>query len=213
MVLNLERVLVIEDDTALRTAVVRIIGGWGDAELIEAGTAAEARELLAGSAPPDLMIMDVRLPDHSAFNVLEAAAELSPAPVIVAMSGKASPHEAFRLREHGVRAYLSKPFSAQELADTIETARNATPNLEPLITASVGRVPMRELQKEVRRVMLKEALAQTEGSRSGTARLLHVTRQAVQQMLRSEEEPPSDAPPPPHPKPRSPTAPPALAVS
>lgn len=195
MLAKLERVLVIEDDVALRTAIVRIIGGWGDAELVEAGTAAEARKILAESPRPDLIIIDVWLQDDTAFGVLDAAAELSPAPLIVAMSGKASPDEAFRLAQLGVRAYLHKPFSAQELADTVETARNESPNLEPLITASVGRVPMRELQREVRRVMVKEALAQTEGSRSGAARLLNVTRQAVQQILRSEKEPPDGSPP------------------
>ena len=104
------------------------------------------------------------------------------------MSGKASPDEAFRLAQAGVRAYLPKPFSIQELASTVETACSEAPDLEPMITAWVGRVPMRELQRKVRRVMLKEALAQTEGSRSGAARLLHVTRQAVQQMVRSKDE-------------------------
>jgi len=181
-----ERVLVVEDDAALRTAIVRAVQGWGDAELMEAGTAAEARRQLAAVPPPDLVIIDVRLPDASAFSVLDSASELSPAPIMVAMSGKASPDEAFRLAQRGVRAYLEKPFSIQELTDSVEAARNEAPNLEPLITASVGRVPMRELQSEVRRVMVKEALAQTEGSRSGAARLLHVTRQAVQQILRSE---------------------------
>ncbi len=195
MVHDLERVLVIEDDAALRAAIVRTVRGWGASQLFEAGTAAEAREQLAAVPPPDLVIIDVRLPDDSAFNVLDSAADLSPAPVIVAMSGKASPDEAFRLAQLGVRAYLAKPFSIQELADSVEAARNNAPNLEPLITASVGRVPMRELQNEVRRVMVKEALAQTEGSRSGAARLLHVTRQAVQQILRSAKQAPDTTEP------------------
>jgi DNA-binding transcriptional LysR family regulator len=47
---------------------------------------------------------------------------------------------------------------------------------------------MRELQTEVRRVMVEQALAKAEGSRSGAARLLSVSRQAVQQMVREREE-------------------------
>ncbi len=182
-----KRVLVIEDDVALRAAIVRALGPWGHAELLEAGTAVGACKLLASPPPPDLIITDVRLPDDSVFRILEAVRETSPAPLIVAISGKASADEAFRLGQSGVRAYLPKPFSREGLTGAIERACNDAPSLEPLITASVGRVPMRELQGEVRRVMVKEALARTNGSRSGAARLLHVTRQAVQQIVRTEE--------------------------
>jgi len=194
-----QRVLVIEDDATLRAAIVRSLGAWGDAELLEAGTAAGACKLLAAPPFPDLIITDVRLPDESVFHVLDAVRETSPAPLIVAISGMASADEAFRLGQSGVRAYLPKPFSSEELAGAIERACNDAPSLEPLITASVGCIPMRQLQDQVRQVMVKEALARTKGSRSGAARLLQVTRQAVQQIVRSEkraETPPSDGPSP-----------------
>lgn len=186
MLRPIDRALLIEDDAALRTAIARILTAWGEVQISEAGTAAEAKELLSRPPPPDLMIIDVRLPDDSAFGILDIAAKLSPAPIVVAMSGKASPDEAFRLAQRGARKYLHKPFSIQELTSTVEAARRDAPAIEPIISAWVGRVPMRDLQREVRRVMVTEALALTEGSRSGAARLLHVTRQAVQQMLRPD---------------------------
>ena len=46
---------------------------------------------------------------------------------------------------------------------------------------------MREMQRSVRRVMVKEALAQADGNRSGAARLLEVSRQAVQQIVRDQD--------------------------
>ena len=193
MLRPVERALVIEDDLSLRAAIVRILEGSGDVTISEAGTASEAKRLLVEAPPPQLVIVDVRLPDETAFGILDVATQLSPAPIIVAMSGKASPDEAFQLAQRGVRKYLRKPFSIEELRETIEAARRETPEIQPIISAWVGRVPMRELQQEVRRVMVTEALARTEGSRSGAARLLHVTRQAVQQMLRSE----GSIPPPP----------------
>ena len=183
---TLERALVVEDDVALRTAISRILTGWKNVTVSEAGTAAEARQLLADLPPPDLVVIDVRLPDESAFAIVEIVSQLSPAPIVVAMSGKASPDEAFRLGQRGVRKYLPKPFSIDEFKSAVEEARSEAPDIEPIISAWVGRIPMRELQREVRRVMVKEALALTEGSRSGAARLLHVTRQAVQQILRSD---------------------------
>ena len=192
MLRKFQRAVVIEDEDALRGAIARIVGDWGT-QVLEAGSAAAARALLAVRPPPDLVILDVRLPDDTAFGVLDAIAGLSPAPVVVAISGKASPDEAFRLAQRGVRAYLPKPFSIDELESSVELAVREAPDLGAAVTARVGRVPMRELQREVRRVMVNEALALTEGSLSGAARLLHVTRQAVQQILRRDEH--ADRPP------------------
>lgn len=182
MIRKLERVLIIEDDADLRSALARVLASWG-AEVSEAGTASEARALLAGP-PPSLLIVDVRLPDQTAFEVLDLAARRSPAPMVIAMSGKASPGEAFLLAQKGVRAFLAKPVSIGQLEEAVRVAMGEAPVLEPLITASVGHVPLREVQREVRRVMVTEALARTDGSRSGAARLLRVSRQALQQILR-----------------------------
>jgi DNA-binding NtrC family response regulator len=188
MLAGIRRAVVIEDEEALAQAIARIVSAWG-AEVSTAASAAEAKRMLAKPPPPDLILIDVRLPDDSAFGVLEVAAQLSPRPLTVAMSGKASPDEAFRLAQQGVHAYLAKPFSIESLAETVARARVDPPALDPLIAAQVGRVSMLELQSELRRVMLREALARSEGSRTGAARLLRVTRQAVQQMLRRGTRP------------------------
>ena len=182
-----QSVLIVEDDAALRGALVRGLRAWTEADVAEASTAAAACTRLAERPTPDLVVIDVRLPDAPVFDVLDAARDLSPTPVVVAMSGKASPDEAFRLAQCGVRAYLPKPFSIEDMAAAVASAGSQAPDLAPLISASVGHVPLRELQCEVRRVMVREALAKTEGSRSAAARLLRVTRQAVQQMVRSDE--------------------------
>jgi two-component system response regulator RegA len=178
---RIERVLVVEDDAALRAAVAEAARGWGH-QVLEAGTASEAKQML--SPPPDLIIIDVRLPDEPAFAVLEAAARKWPVPIVVAMSGQASPEESFRLAQMGVRTYLAKPFTAEELGAAVETASRDTPLLGPVVTGFVGRVPLRELQDKVRDAMVRQALALAGGSRSGAARLLSISRQAVQQMLR-----------------------------
>ena len=180
---KLERVVIVEDDATLRRAIARMMRSRG-AQVSEAGTAAEAKSLLSEPPPPDLLIIDVHLPDETAFEVLDFSSRISPAPIGIAMSGKASPEEAFRLAQLGVRAYLAKPLTAQELESALEAALHEPPHLEPLIPGCVGHVPMRELQRRVRSVMVKEALARTEGSRSGAARLLDVSRQAIQQILR-----------------------------
>jgi DNA-binding NtrC family response regulator len=181
---KLKRVLVVDDNVPLRGAIARLAASWG-AEVCEAGTAEEAIALLTPT--PDLIIVDVCLPDRPAFAVLEAAEGLMPEPVKIAISGQASPEEAFRLAQLGVRRYVAKPFTLADITEAVDCALREPPELDPLITACVGQLPMREVQGRVRNVMVQQALALTEGSRSGAARLLDVSRQAVQQMLRPRQ--------------------------
>ena len=183
--LQVERVLIVEDNIALLKAIARHVASWG-AEAFEARTCAEASELLAHG--PDVLISDIRLPDGSGFEVLEEASRTRPKPLLVAISGEASTEEAFRLGQIGVRAYLEKPLSLAALTEAVSMALREAPELQGLISDCVGRVPMRELQGQMRHVMLDQALALSDGSRSGAARLLDVSRQAVQQLLRSESK-------------------------
>ena len=176
------RVLIVEDNVPLRTAIAALLRDSG-AEVLEAGTEQDAMPLL--DPPPDLIICDVYLPDGSALKILETALHLSPEPVKIAISGLASADEAFQLAKLGVLAYLAKPFSLDELSETIQRVLEAPPDIDTMLRASVGQVPMRELQQRVRKVMVGQALALTRGSRSGAARLLDVSRQAIQQITRS----------------------------
>jgi two-component system, response regulator RegA len=176
-----QRVLIVEDHKPLRQAIARAGRGWG-AEVLEAGTVQEGRELLARM--PDLVIVDVALPDGQALPIVEEAVRMRPAAAVVAMSGQASAEEAFQLARSGARRYLRKPISLEELTRSVEEALADRPDLGALVAAHVGNTPLREVQGEVRRVMIEQALAKAGNSRSGAARLLDLTRQAVQQIVR-----------------------------
>ena len=176
-----ERVLIVEDHKPLRQAIARAARGWG-AEVLEAGTVQEAQELL--ERVPDVVIVDVALPDGQAQPIVEAAVRMRPAPAVIAMSGQASAEEAFQLARSGARRYLRKPISLEELTRSVEEALGDRPNLDAFVAAHVGNTPLRQVQGEVRRVMIEQALAKAHNSRSGAARLLDLTRQAVQQIVR-----------------------------
>lgn len=182
---QVKRALVVEDDASTREAVTRILQRC-EVEVVQAATAGEGKAALEQGPPPDVILTDVRLPDAPVESVLEAACALAPAPVIVAMSGVATAEESFRLNRFGVREYLQKPFGAEDLARAIREACAEAPRVETFVAAQVGHVGMRDLQKQVRDAMVREALARSDGSRSAAARLLHVTRQAIQQIVRSQ---------------------------
>ena len=179
------RVLIVEDHKPLRQALARAARGWG-AEVLEAGSIREASARLAQQ--PDLVIVDVALPDGNARPIVEQAVKMRPAPAVIAMSGQASAEEAFELARLGARRYLPKPISLEDLTRSVEEALGDRPDLSPLVVAHVGNTPMRQLLDEVRGVMVDEALAREHGSRSGAARMLGVSRQAVQQAVRLLEQ-------------------------
>jgi len=178
---GIRRVLIVEDNVDLRRAIARTLAA-ADAVVVEVGTAAAAIEAL--TPVPDLVIADVSLPDGSALPVLEAMRSLSPEPLKIAISGTASAEEAFQLAQLGVLEYLPKPFALRELREAIDRVLRVPPALDSQLKASVGQVSLREMRGHVRRVMVEHALALSSGSRTGAARLLGLSRQAVQQIER-----------------------------
>jgi DNA-binding NtrC family response regulator len=71
------------------------------------------------------------------------------------------------------------------LSAAIHDALEVAPDLRPALKQLVGHKPLAEVETEVRAVMLEEALSRTGGSRRGAARLLSMSRQLVQYVLRS----------------------------
>jgi DNA-binding response OmpR family regulator len=181
------RALVVEDDDVLGRAIVRALEEWGNTVV---WTTTLAEGLAVAESGPDIVILDVGLPDGSGVTLAERLSQRRPAPIMIAMSGRASASEAFALGALGVRGYLSKPVSFSELVATIDSILERAPDLSPLLVASVGRRKFQDVQEQVRRTMTEQALALANGNRTEAARLLGVTRQAVQQLIRNLEIPP-----------------------
>ena len=179
---DVQRVLVVEDNETLRSAVCRALR-TDERVIEEASTCAEAIAALKHGC--DLLLLDVRLPDGSGVRVAEAAATTSPSPLIVVVSGEASAEEAFRLAQLGAVQFLSKPFSLDELLAAVELVRVARVKLEPIVRSYVGKRDLRDVQEDVRRAMVEQALALAKGNRTVAARLLRVTRQAIQKIIRT----------------------------
>lgn len=177
----LDVVLIVEDDPLVRRTLVRLLGPRAQ-KLRETGRVDHALRILREEEKISLILLDVRLGDQSAVTVAAAAARKVPAPAVVAVSGSATPEEAFELAQHGVRAYVPKAQLALKLDRIIRLARRAPP-LEPVLKAQVGARPWKEAQDAVREVMLDQALAMEEGSQARAARRLGMTRQAIHEIV------------------------------
>jgi two-component system, response regulator RegA len=179
-------VLVVEDNQALADALVGVMGREVEA-VHSAGTLAAARDVLSHVAV-DALVLDVCLPDGQALELLEELAQRRPFPHVVAISGAALPTDAFLLAQHGVRAFVPKPIDFDRFLAVWRATLAAAPPLEPFVRGSVGHVPLAQLETSVRDAMVTEALAQAGGSRRGAARLLSISRQLLQHIVRGRGE-------------------------
>lgn len=107
------RVLVVEDDASLGAGLIAVLAAEGH-ELRWAQTAVEARRLLAQSVP-DLVLLDLGLPDDDGLNLcLEIREQRLPISIVV-LTAHAQESEAVRALDGGADDFVLKPFRPVEL--------------------------------------------------------------------------------------------------
>ncbi|HEX3488970.1 MAG TPA: ATP-binding protein [Streptosporangiaceae bacterium] len=116
-------VLYIDDNPANVEVVSRLLKSWPQARLTSAATGRAGIER-AASDVPDVILLDLHLPDMSGESVL---AELKAEPVtaaipVVMLSADATPGTIRRLLARGARAYLTKPLDLAEVAEQLRSA-------------------------------------------------------------------------------------------
>jgi two-component system KDP operon response regulator KdpE len=117
---QLQRILVVEDDKGLRltlTATLRAEGYFAD----EAGSVMTGRERFA-AAKPDLIILDLGLPDADGLDLLaelRRAGDFTPIIVLTARGDETSKVKALDL---GADDYITKPFGVPELLARVRSA-------------------------------------------------------------------------------------------
>jgi DNA-binding response OmpR family regulator len=112
------RVLIIEDDEALRLIVSRHLRSEGY-DVAEADSAEHAVRSLGEGLRPAVVILDLNLPGDTGWDLLRgtALADAGSPPVIITSATTVSPK---RLAEFGCAGYLPKPFPLDTLVATIE---------------------------------------------------------------------------------------------
>jgi two-component system response regulator RegX3 len=109
-------ILMVEDEESITVPLAEALAREGfDTEV--AGTAAEALEL-AGSVAPDLVLLDVMLPDGSGYDVCRELRSKSRVPIIMLTARGEETDKVVGL-ELGADDYIVKPFSAREVAARI----------------------------------------------------------------------------------------------
>lgn len=122
------RIAVVEDDDTLRDDVlVPRMRAYGFA-LVPMRTAAELNASLL-QAPPQIVVLDVGLPDADGFTLARSLRERWPAMGIVMLTGRGETEDRIRGLTEGADAYLSKPIDLGLLAATLHSvARRVQPS-------------------------------------------------------------------------------------
>ncbi len=107
-----KRVLIIEDERAIRRLLKTSLEGAGYAVLEAQSGEAGIRD--AASQRPELVILDLGLPDQSGLEVLKRIREWSPVPVLI-LTVQDSESDKVAALDSGADDYLTKPFSVPEL--------------------------------------------------------------------------------------------------
>ena len=126
------RVLVVDDIPETRDHLTKLLGFETDIDVV--GSASSGREAIdmAGRIHPDVVLMDINMPDMDGITATEQLSTTAPGAAVVMMSVQGEADYLRRSMLAGAREFLVKPFSSDEL------------------TASIRQVSSRERDKQSR---------------------------------------------------------------
>jgi len=132
-------ILAIEDEAAIR----RLLKSCFDPEefrLIEAETASDGVDQIAKKSP-DVVILDLGLPDQDGLSVIETVRGWSQVPIII-LSGRDQEAIKVKCLEAGADDYVTKPFGVSELLARVKVALRRT-----LMATPAGEDPLFEFEQ------------------------------------------------------------------
>jgi DNA-binding response OmpR family regulator len=130
------QLLLIEDDAAIRTSLIRALGDRG--HVVQTAPTAMAGLRAVVDARPDLVLLDLGLPDLDGRTLLQMVRAVSAVPVIVT-TARDDEKEIVRALEAGADDYLVKPFGVEHLDARVRAVlRRAEAAAEAPATVEVG---------------------------------------------------------------------------
>ena len=128
--------LIVEDDLRIRTALTRALTERGHAVSSEPAGLPALQRLV--SDPPDLVVLDLGLPDVDGIQLLRMLRPVSSVPVIVA-TARDDDRATVAALDAGADDYIVKPFSADQLDARIRAVlrRSATPEAAVMTVGSL----------------------------------------------------------------------------
>ncbi len=175
------KILIVDDDPQLRQSFEKLL--TQEDHTVQTAATAEAGLEIVGESPPDLVIMDVRLPGMNGLEGSMAMRKVEPKLPIIIMTAYGTTETAIEATKEGAFDYVLKPFHIPDILVVIENALEAgrimrsrvemdgtsdTPSPDAIIGRSK---PMQEVYKAIGRVASTNATVLIRGE-SGTGKEL-----------------------------------------
>lgn len=121
------RILIADDDADIRQLVIYSLADEGH----EVSVAKDGQETIDhfSAGPPDLLILDIMMPEMDGYDVLRALEEQESRgdTKILVLTAKGSEHDWKLGYDLGADRYMTKPFDPEELIGTVDELLNSTP--------------------------------------------------------------------------------------
>lgn len=121
----MKRILVIEDDSAIRRGLADALGFAGY-QVLQAANGVEGMEQ-ALRASFELMLLDLVLPGHSGFEILESVHKNRPGVPVIILTARGEESDRVKGLRLGADDYVVKPFSVRELLARVEAVLRRSP--------------------------------------------------------------------------------------
>jgi two-component system, OmpR family, KDP operon response regulator KdpE len=127
------RILIVDDDPQLRETVAMMLAAEHYA--VQAASAGREGLALAEESAPDLIILDINLPDMPGFEVVRELRRFSTIPVLM-LTGRTGSADIVSGLDSGADDYLTKPFKADELLARVRALLRRVPAANQPIKAA-----------------------------------------------------------------------------
>ena len=170
--MSTKTLLIVDDDEVLRSTLSRAMRARGY-EVEIAGNFDEAVAAM-NSTPPDMAVVDLKMPGESGMEVLKALGQRSPATEAVVLTGYGSITNAVEAIRLGAVNYVTKPADADQILQAFEDQRS---NAE---ASSLQRPSLAESEWN----HIQEVLADCDGNITHAAKILDIPRRTLQRKLK-----------------------------
>jgi len=129
--MKIVRLLLVDDHAVVRSGLRMLLENEKDVEIVgEAGNAEESLEALK-TLNPDVILMDIGLPDRSGIDTAREIKKRSPETAVIALTIHEDKEYFFRMLEAGASGYVPKRAAPDELLTAIRTAASGEVYIYP----------------------------------------------------------------------------------
>ena len=136
------RVLIVDDVPKTREKLRKVLDSEPDIEVVGTAASGEASIEMANELTPDIVLMDIDMPDLDGIAAAEAIVQASPGTRLIIISEQGEADELHRPTLTEAHEFLTKPFSTDELVTTIRRVHESRPRVQ--VPSLIKRAPSLE---------------------------------------------------------------------